>query len=187
MPMCEVAVHRKASRASGHRASADGQPAWEIPMSHGFLALVVVLAAAASTPPSSTIRRVAWLQGCWERVSPGRIVEEQWMAPRGKSMLGAGRTVRGDSLAEYELVVIREQGDRLAYEAHPSGQPSAVFLSRGVSDTSVVFENLQHDFPQRVGYQRNGPDSLLAWIEGTRGGQVRRIEFPYRRAACEGR
>jgi len=108
------------------------------------------------------------------------------MAPRGKSMIGVSRTVRGDSLVAYEFVIVREQGEQLAYEAHPSGQPAAVFLSRAVSDSSVLFENLQHDFPQRVGYQRDGPDSLLAWIEGMQNGQSRRIDFPYRRAACSG-
>ena len=49
-----------------------------------------------------------------------------------------------------------------------------------------MFENAAHDFPQRVGYRVAGGDSLLAWIEGTRDGQVRRIEFPYRRVACPG-
>ena len=152
-----------------------------------FVVLLVMTAATASAVPEPAgIQRVAWLQGCWEQASPERIVEEQWMAPRGKSMVGVGRTVRGDKLVEYELVVLREEGDRLAYEAHPSGQPSAVFLSSSVSDTSVVFENLGHDFPQRVGYQRSAPDSLLAWIEGSQKGKKRRIEFPYRRAVCPG-
>ena len=109
------------------------------------------------------------------------------MAPRGKSMVGVGRTVRGDTLVEYELVLIREQGDQVAYEAHPAGRPAAVFLSRSVSDSSVLFENLQHDFPQRVGYSRSASDTLLAWIEGTQQEQLRRIEFPYRRAVCPAR
>jgi hypothetical protein len=83
--------------------------------------------------------------------------------------------------------VIRQQGTQLAYEAHPSGQPSAVFLSRDLSDSMVVFENLQHDFPQRVGYQRTTPDTLSAWVEGADKGQNRRIDFPYRRVPCPGK
>ncbi len=146
--------------------------------------LVVTLSVATASTQESGIQRVAWLQGCWETVSPQRTIEEQWMAPRGRSMVGVSRTVRGDSLVEYELMVLREQMDRLSYEAHPAGQPSAVFLSRTVGDSSVVFENLQHDFPQRIGYQRSGPDLLLAWIEGTENGQARRVDFSYRRAAC---
>ena len=158
-----------------------------IPMRHGLLAIAIALGSnGAVVAQPAGIQRVAWLQGCWEAVSPERTIEEQWMAPRGGSMVGVGRTVRGDTLVEYELVLIREQGEQLAYEAHPSGQPTAVFLSRGVSDSSVLFENLEHDFPQRVGYSRSGSDALLAWIEGAQQGKVRRIEFPYRRAVCPG-
>ena len=131
------------------------------------------------------IQRVAWLHGCWEMATAQQTVEEQWMPPRGGSMLGMSRTLRGGTLSEYELVVLREQDGQLAYVAHPSGQRSATFLSRTLGDTSVVFENLTHDFPQRIGYERKG-DALLAWIEGTRDGRTRRIEFPYRRAACAG-
>ena len=151
-----------------------------------LLAVLIAIASNGSVvTQSSGIERLAWLQGCWETVSPGRTVEEQWMAPRGKSMIGVGRTVRGDTLVEYELMLIREQGDLLAYEAHPSGQPAAVFLSRTIGAARVVFENLQHDFPQRIGYERRRSDMLLAWIEGSQQGQLQRIEFPYRRAACK--
>jgi len=136
---------------------------------------------------SPKVEHVAWLQGCWETVSQQLTVEEQWMAPRGGSMIGMGRTVRGGTLVEYEMVIIRQQGNQLAYEAHPSGQPSAVFIASTATDSIVVFENPQHDFPQKVGYQRTGPDALLAWIEGTDKGQTRRIEFPYRRAMCPGK
>jgi hypothetical protein len=150
--------------------------------------LMAVAAATAptraGTGPAAGIERLAWLHGCWEAVSAERTVEEHWMAPRGTSMVGVGRTMRGGELVEYELVVIREQGDRLAYEAHPSGQPSATFLSVTVTDAAVVFQNLQHDFPKRVGYERAGPDELVAWIDAGPDSERPRQEFPYRRVGC---
>jgi hypothetical protein len=153
-----------------------------------LLAVLIVVApgvsAFAQTP--ARVERLAWLQGCWEMRSPQGTVEEQWMSPRGSAMIGVGRTVRNDRLVEYELVVVREEGGRLAYEAHPSGQPSAVFLSREVTDAMVTFENSEHDFPQRIGYRRDGPDLLAAWVEGNRQGQVRRVDFAYRRVPCPG-
>ena len=149
-------------------------------------AIATAAGGAAQVGQPAGIERLTWLQGCWEAATAQRTVEEQWMSPRGKSMISAGRTVRGDSLVEYELVVIREKDAQLAYEAHPSGQPSAVFLSRSISGSEVLFENPQHDFPQRIGYRRDSPDALLAWIEGTRNGQTSRIEFPYQRVACPG-
>jgi hypothetical protein len=131
------------------------------------------------------IQRAAWLQGCWESTNPTRSVEESWTTAKGGSMIGVGRTMRDGKMTAYEMVVLREHGDRLAYEAHPSGQASATFLSTRISASELVFENPAHDFPQEVGYRREG-ESLLAWIRGTQNGKDRRIEFAYTRARCAG-
>jgi hypothetical protein len=143
------------------------------------------IVGSAQSAGTVTIQTVAWLQGCWTLESAQRLVEESWMAPRGGSMIGVSRTIRDGKLVDYELIVLREQGGRLAYHAHPSGQPSTVFLSTNVTGSGAVFENPEHDFPQKVGYQRNG-DALTAWIEGTANGRARRVEFPYRRTSCPG-
>jgi len=153
-------------------------------MRRAMLALLLAAIPAAGQTPAG-IERVVWLQGCWSLTRAGRTVEEQWMSPRGGVMLGTGRTVKDGRLVEYEFVIVRERGDALVYEAHPSGQPAAEFVSTQVDARSVVFENAQHDFPQRVGYHR-GESGLEAWIEGTSGGKTRRIDFPYARTACPG-
>jgi len=138
--------------------------------------------AAQSGAPA--IARLAWLQGCWEGVAATRVVEEQWMAARGGAMLGMSRTVQDGKLREYELVLIREAGGSLVYEAHPSGQPAATFPMKEMTDASILFEDLAHDFPQRIGYRRDDAERITAWIEGTTGGRSRRVEYPYRRARC---
>jgi hypothetical protein len=148
------------------------------------VAFAVLAGDMSAQPPGANVEQVRWLAGCWELSSPQRTVEEHWLAPRGATMLGTGRTVRDGKTIEHEFVVLREQDGKLAYEAHPSGQKPAVFLSSTIAADSVVFENPEHDFPQRVAYERRGADQLLAWVEGPRGGQVRRIEYPYRRVAC---
>lgn len=106
------------------------------------------------------------------------------MPPRAGSMLGVGRTTRGDKLIDHEYVVLTERDGRLAYEAHPSGQATATFTSKPITGREVVFEDAAHDFPQRVGYKSTGPGQLLAWIEGTSGGKTRRVEFTYRIVNC---
>lgn len=132
-----------------------------------------------------TIEHLGWLQGCWEAAGPQRTIEEHWMAPRGGSMVAMNRTVGGGRLTAHELVVVLERDGRLVYQAHPSGQASAEFPLATLEDSTVVFENPGHDFPQRIGYRRTA-DSLHAWIAGTAGGQERRADFPFRRVACPG-
>ena len=152
------------------------------------MAIAGVAAAAqpsAQPPAPADIQQLTWLKGCWSAANARRTIDEHWLAPRARTMINVGRTVRGDSLFEYELVVLREQGQRFAYEAHPSGQLSTVFLSIVANDSTVVFENAGHDFPQRVAYRRVRADSLVAWIEGSAEGKIRHIEFPYRRVNCE--
>jgi hypothetical protein len=125
-----------------------------------------------------------WLAGCWEQRAGGRLVEEQWMAPRGGTMLGMSRTTRGDTLVEYEQVRIFERGGKLVYAAHPSGQEPAEFESTTLTDSLIVFENPTHDFPQRIVYQRLGLDSLIARVEGTTRGRARSFQFSYAHVAC---
>jgi hypothetical protein len=147
-----------------------------------LLALVLASTVHSHPPEERPIHRLGWLAGRWENVRPRLVMEESWLPPVGNTMLGVSRVVKGDSLVAHEVVIIREVGSRLAYEAHPSGQAPATFLSVTWNDSTVIFENLAHDFPQRIGYQRIGADSLYAWIEGPVRGSTKRNEFPYSRA-----
>jgi hypothetical protein len=156
-------------------------------MSRSIVVAIVLLLPVGSgfSQTVTGIHRAAWLQGCWEHITPARSVEESWTAAKGESMIGVGRTIRDGKTVAYEMIVLREQGDQLAYDAHPSGQPPATFLSTRISATELVFENPAHDFPQEVGYRRNG-DGVLAWIRGIQNGKERRTEFPYTRVQCGG-
>lgn len=152
-----------------------------IPLTAGLLLLRSIAGSAQAAP---TVEEVGWIAGCWELSAGTRVIEEQWMRPRAGLMLGVSRTVAGDSLREYEQVAMLERGGRLVYAAAPARQAPAEFESITVSDTLVIFENSAHDFPQRIIYRRRGADSLVARVEGTRGGRTRGSDFPYRRVAC---
>lgn len=142
------------------------------------------VSSSALAQGGAHIATVGWLAGCLEMRGANRVVEEQRMSERAGTMLGMGRTVDGQALGDYELTLIKEEGGRLLYEAHPRAQPAATFTARVATTDSVVFEAAEHDFPQRVGYRRIGTDSVLAWVEGTLSGESRRIEFPYARVSC---
>jgi hypothetical protein len=153
--------------------------------------LAIVLFAALAFPSgvhaqSASPQRLAWLQGCWASVGQERVIEEQWMAPRGKSMFGTSRTVHDGQLVGYEYMMVREQGDRLAFEVRPSGKAPVVFIADQVDDGVVVFANAHNEFPQHIGYRRDGANAVLAWIEGTTNGEARRVDFHYRQVACAG-
>ncbi|HEX6792171.1 MAG TPA: DUF6265 family protein [Candidatus Krumholzibacteria bacterium] len=147
-----------------------------------FLLVLLATTTAHSHGEERPLSRLRWLVGRWENVRPRLVMDEAWLPAVGNTMMGVGRVVKSDSLVTYEIVIIREVGSRFAYEAHPAGQETTTFMSTVVNDSTIIFENPAHDFPQRIGYQLVGPDSLYAWIEGTVRGKVKRNEFPYQRA-----
>jgi len=151
-----------------------------------LLGSVVLALCARPTVAGAQAPRapLAWLAGCWELRAGSRLVEEQWLAPRGGMLLGVGRTTRGDSVVEYEYMRIYARGDTLVFAATPSGQAPAEFRAVAPGADLVTFENVAHDFPQRVQYRRIAPDSIVARVEGTRNGKVRGIDYPYRRVPC---
>lgn len=63
------------------------------------------------------------------------------------------------------------------------GQSAASFPLVRLSGQEAVFENPQHDFPQRVIYRRDG-DRLTGRIEGRIGGEAKEIDFPMERRPC---
>ena len=140
--------------------------------------------AAQGAQPVSGVAQLAWIAGCWQRGSGVVVIEEQWMRPRGGTMMGTARTVRRDTTVAYEHLRIFDRAGRTVYAALPSGQALTEFEAATTSDSLVTFENLAHDFPQRIIYRRRGADSLIARIEGMRGGRLSGVDYPFRRVAC---
>lgn len=142
--------------------------------------LVPLSAALGQTPLS----HANWLAGCWELRAPNRVTLEMWMPPLGDMMLGSSRTTVGTRTSEYEVLRLKIEGERLHYIALPNGRNETVFPSIELSDSSLVFENTAHDFPQKISYRRRGADSIIATIEGPTQNGVRRIPFAFRRTTC---
>ncbi|MDI4634765.1 hypothetical protein J7U46_17015 [Pelomonas sp. V22] len=145
----------------------------------GLLMTTPALAQDAPTPP-------AWLAGCWKLDGAEAGSVEQWMAPAAGQMMGMSRTLRKGKLAEFEFLQIRANAEgKLDYVAQPQGRPPTAFTLKEQGPQSVLFENPAHDFPQRISYARDGL-ALKARIEGLRNGQLRGIDFAFRKIACDG-
>lgn len=150
------------------------------------LAAAAGLASGGAVAADGGVEALSWLAGCWQADpgEPGTV--EQWMAPAGGTMLGVSRTVRQGRTVGFEFMQLRLLPDgMLAFIAQPSGRPPTVFRARSVRHGEAVFENPEHDFPQRVVYARPEPTRLLARIEGVRQGSARSIEFAFTRIGCD--
>lgn len=103
-------------------------------------------------------------------------MEEVWTSAKGGVMLGLHRDVSPGKAAFFEFLRIEERRDTMVYIASPRGLGTTEFKLVKVEDSVAVFENLEHDFPQRIIYRRVG-NGLTARIEGIVDGTLEFTEW----------
>jgi len=135
------------------------------------------------------IERLAWLAGHWQGRNADVLMEELWLPPRGGLLLGLHRDLPEASDAFFEYLRIETRPDGLYYVASPRGGKATAFRLTEMSARRVVFENPEHDFPQKISYWLDDAGEVLhARIEGRPGGpgeEPQSAEWAWRRTAGE--
>jgi hypothetical protein len=124
---------------------------------------------AADTAPAGpeAVASLTWLAGSWSGESGGLEMEEHWTSPLGGALLGMHRDVKNGRMVEFEFLRIDASGEAVTYWASPrSAAPTPFRLKELGPGRRVVFENPEHDFPQRIIYWRADDDALHARVEG---------------------
>lgn len=142
-----------------------------------ILALGVLAAGEAA---AAELPDLSWMAGGWQLEKDGVVTRETWLAPLGGTMAGVTQTDRPGRPVEVEFATISLEPTGVTFTARVKNQAPTAFVLQPGADGEAVFENLRHDFPQRVIYRRCGPD-LCARIEGTVRGELRAVEWRYRR------
>ena len=130
--------------------------------------------AAASDPPD--LDRLSWLVGYWVGRTERVEMEEIWIEPKGGVMLGLHRDSAPGRPAFFEYLRIEEREGRVVFVASPRGTGSTEFALVRFDGQHAVFENREHDYPQRIIYRRSG-ERLTARIEGEIGGKLDSSEW----------
>lgn len=153
------------------------------------ICILAALGAGATnvvSPPESPvnaaadINALAWMSGTWTGTEDKIEVEEIWMAPKGGAMIGMHRDVKDDKMTGFEFLRIATKGDKIAYFASPNGAPPTVFPMKEMAEKRVVFENPDHDYPQRIIYWLEKDGALKARIEGDKNGKMGPMEWTWR-------
>lgn len=149
--------------------------------------LVALLACLDALPcggtGSGSVQDLGWLEGCWSGVDGGVEMEEHWTSASGGALLGMHKDVQDGRMVAFEfprIVVVPEKG--VCYLANPNDAGVTQFCAIEIAARRAVFENRQHDFPQRILYWRTEDERLHARIEGTDGGREMAQDWVWR--AC---
>jgi Domain of unknown function (DUF6265) len=141
---------------------------------------IAICALAFALPAcASDIDKLAWMNGTWTQTKADSVVQESWLGPRGKLLMGVSLTSSGKGKASFEYMRIVETPDGLVFYANPNGGPAVAFALKESSDRRVVFENLANDFPHRVIYQLVANRKLHARIEGRVAGKSRSMDWQF--------
>lgn len=136
---------------------------------------ILLTGIAISTAPACDLN---WLEGHWVSYDEGRWSEEVWLAERGGMMLGTGRSGSANGRGSFEYLRIGRSGDTLTYWAAPGGGETTAFTATEQSCNGLTVENREHDYPQRIRYERDG-DMLKATISNADGSNA--ISWSYSR------
>ncbi len=123
--------------------------------------------------------KLSWMAGNWKLADDD--VYERWTIDGDSRLLGSSFAIEnGDTILLENMTVDISNGQGafvVRVVAQNENQPVAFVLTR-CAEGRLLFENAQHDFPQRVAYERGENGTLLAWVEGGE----RKLTFTYQRA-----
>lgn len=129
------------------------------------------------------LESINWILGYWEMSSPDGTVTESWIRTNDTSYSGVGKFLdsTGKMLTTEEIQIVLRNNELWyipSVNGQNGGQPVS-FKEASFTDTMVVFENKEHDFPQRIVYVKKSDSTVLAYIEGDMDGEHMRIDYPY--------
>ena len=130
------------------------------------------------------IQALQALQGTWKTGKDANTLYESWIMKNDHELSGKSYKIRGADTVVFEETRIVEDAGQLSYLAKVRNQnqgKEVPFKLISSANNKFVFENLEHDFPQRVIYQFTAKDSLHAWIEEKVDGVEKREDFYYGR------
>jgi hypothetical protein len=150
-----------------------------------FIAAVGLAVLCAWTArQANDIKKAEWLIGTWENKTPKGSLYETWRKANDNEFSGKSYIVKEKDTLVFENIRLVQEQDRLSYIPMVKNQNDGLpvrFTARTVSETQLVFENRQHDFPQIISYTKISADALVAEISGTKNGKERRQAFTMKR------
>ncbi|MGE3476563.1 MAG: DUF6265 family protein [Rhodospirillaceae bacterium] len=133
-----------------------------------IVGIVTTLLAAPSW--AAEFNDISFMSGCW-KTAPGVSPEyrECYTAPKAGMMQGSSQTIENGKTTFFEFSLVLEDAGKIVYRPFLKGVQSVDFTLTKLAAGEAVFENLAHDFPQRVIYRKGADGKLTARIEDAAG------------------
>lgn len=126
----------------------------------------------ASPTPTEILSSLGWLEGNWLGEVDGRLWETIYGSPDGGQILSMSKEIVDGKLVFFEFERFSTSATDVLLWPYPAGRNSVSFrlVEHDAGRQRAVFENLAHDFPKRIVYERTG-DLLEIDVTGERRGE----------------
>lgn len=132
-----------------------------------FLALPGIAAAEGAC---TSLDQADFLLGAWRSETQGTLFTERWRREDGDGFRGAAEAERDGERIQQEAMTLRVVAGTLIYAADPEQDGSFVeFTGVRCAAGEAVFENPEHDFPQRLHYRLDDSGTLVAAVSDLEG------------------
>jgi hypothetical protein len=128
------------------------------------------------------IEKANWLIGDWQHQTGKGTLTEAWHKLDDSTFIGQSYFIAKNDTVSSETIRLEERSCQLSYIPTVQGQNEGheVHFTLAIAhDSLLIFENMHHDFPQKIAYFRIAGDSLVAEIsalvEGKKKSQIFRM------------
>lgn len=128
------------------------------------------------------LEKMSWLVGEWENKMPDGILTETWTKSNDSTFTGKTLFIKDKDTLHSEEIVLTQKGETLLYIPTVKGQndnkPVEFKMSETKTENEFAFENLKHDYPQKIVYKKVNETNLVATISGKQQGKQSSESYP---------
>lgn len=152
-----------------------------------FTFILIGINAHAQAQVNDCLKKFSWLTGTWKMEENGSVMVEEWTAGGSGSIKCRSYGVKGNDTTLIERATISCIAGKQVFTYYPvinspgQNMMPVTFALISEENGTYIFENPEHDFPQRVVYQMVNEKECHAWIAGDEKGKKSRIDFHYKK------
>ncbi len=151
-----------------------------------WFSLIIILSfwGCSSSPKQIELNDFEKMLGQWKFVDGQSVFVETWKKEPTR-MIGTGYMLQGKDTAFGEKLIVEFVNDKLVYIADVKGQNPVMFTCTAQTSGSWIFENTDHDFPNKISYNLISAHKLTVILEGNENGQPMMEKLIFDRTANE--
>jgi hypothetical protein len=159
-------------------------------MKRVIMVFTILIAISCGNQPNSKqpIKEVqatsaySWMLGNWVINYGETKVYENWRQENETMLIGSGFVVKGADTIVREDMRMQYIGNKWVFIAKINENNPILFTcNQDSAGVKLVFENPEHDYPQRITYGLNSAKEIYALVEGLDQGKANREEYYFKR------